>query len=368
MAAERKDGAKMNSERPAIEDAANILDTVQEGYIRLDGEFRFTFINRAAELLFRANRADLIGKTPWDVHPESAGTPLEEGIRRAKAENVIVPFENYYEPWKRWYTLTAMPDSRGGVVVHFLDRTKSKQDITERTRAETRLQAHNERFQRIIENTDAGYFRIGMDGCYEDVNPAWLRMHGFTRKEDAIGLHYSAVQVPEDAAKAQTIVQALTQSECVSAGEFSRLRRDGTIGYHSFSANPVLDGDRTVGIEGFLVDITDLKTAEQEKQHAEERYRALFDSMHEGVALHNLVRSNGIPEDYLLLDVNRRYEEIVGVKHEYVVNKLATEVYGTRGAPYLKEYAAAVESRSPFQFETYFPPMDKHFVVPVRKV
>src|SRR5208283_627330 len=67
------------------------------------------------------------------------------------------------------------------------------EDITERKKAEARLEAQHERFQRIIENTDAGYFRIGMDGCFEDVNPAWLRMHGFTRREDAIGLHFSAV-------------------------------------------------------------------------------------------------------------------------------------------------------------------------------
>src|ERR1039458_1211961 len=57
--------------------------------------------------------------------------------------------------------------------------------------AEARLQAHHERFQRIIENTDAGYFRIGMDGSYEEVNPAWLRMYGFANREEAIGLHFS---------------------------------------------------------------------------------------------------------------------------------------------------------------------------------
>ena len=39
---------------------------------------------------------------------------------------------------------------------------------------------YHERFRRIIENTDAGYFRIGTDGRYEDVNLAWLRLHGFT--------------------------------------------------------------------------------------------------------------------------------------------------------------------------------------------
>src|ERR1039457_5023268 len=231
--------------------------------------------------------------------------------------------------------------------------------------AEARFQAEHDRFQRIIENTDAAYFRIGMNGCFEDVNPAWLRMYGFTRREDAIGLHFSAVQVPEDVAKAESIVEALVRGESVKSGEFSRLRRDRTIGCHSFSAHPVLDGDRVIGIEGFLVDISDRKTAERDRQRIEQRYSALFDSMHEGVAVHMLIFSSGTPDNYVVLDVNRRYEEIVGVRREHVIDRLATDVYGTQDAPYLREYVSVVETGSPMQFETYFSPMDRHFAISV---
>jgi PAS domain S-box-containing protein len=148
--------------------------------------------------------------------------------------------------------------------------------------AEARFQAQHDRFRRIVQNTDAAYFRIGMDGCYEDVNPAWLRMYGFTRREDAIGLHFSAVQVPEDVAKAESIVEALVRGESVKSGEFSRLRRDGTIGYHSFSANPVLDGDRVIGIEGFLVDSTKRKLAAQELEQLQKVFSAAQLAAHFG--------------------------------------------------------------------------------------
>jgi PAS domain S-box-containing protein len=137
------------------------------------------------------------------------------------------------------------------------------EDITERKEVAARLQAQQKRFQSVIENTDAGFYRIGIDGCYEDVNPAWLRMHGFTRREDAIGLHFSAVQAPEDVGKAGEVVEGLMRGGSARSGVFSRLRRDGTIGYHSYSANPVLDGDRMIGVEGFMVDITEQKRAEE---------------------------------------------------------------------------------------------------------
>ena len=244
----------------------------------------------------------------------------------------------------------------------------SVRDTSDRHAAQARLQAQHQRFKSIIENSDAGYFRIGMDGCYEEVNPAWLRMHGFTRKEEAIGLHFSAVQNPEDLAKAEEVATAIMGRESIRGGEFSRMRRDGTVGYHTFSANPVLDGDRVIGIEGFLVDTSDQRTADQARRHTEELYRSLFNSVNEGVALHRLVSADGAPTNYILLDVNRRYEEILGVRREHVANRLATDVYATADAPYLKEYASVVETGEPLRFETHFAPMDKHFVISVARM
>ena len=193
----------------------------------------------------------------------------------------------------------------------------------------------------------------------------WLRMHGFDRKEEIVGRHFTVVQVPEDSEQAKRIAAVLLGGECVSGQEFSRLRRDGTIGYHSFSANPIFDSDKVIGIEGFLVDVTDRRQAQEERRQTERRYRALFDTMNEGVALHTLVYSHGIPVNYRLLDVNRSYEEIVGLKREQVINKLATDAYGAKEAPYLKEYASVVQTGRASRFETYFPPMRKHFLISV---
>ena len=178
----------MNPTQSPIEDATNILDTVQEAYLRLDSEFRFTFINRAAEILLGAPRADLIGRTPWDVRPESAGTPLEEGFRRAKAENRIVSFENYYEPWKRWYTITAMPDSKGGIVVHFLDTSERKR-VDEALHQASEALAKAERHYRIIFNSGSDsvfVLKLGTDGLpgeFIEVNDNACRYLGYSREE-----------------------------------------------------------------------------------------------------------------------------------------------------------------------------------------
>lgn len=123
--------------------------------------------------------------------------------------------------------------------------------------------------------------------------------------------------------------------------------------------NPVFEGGRKTGVSVFCRNVSERKPAE------ELRYRALYDSMHEGVALHKLMCSEGVPQNYRLLDVNRRYEEITGIRREDAIGKLATDVYGTAEAPYLREYASVVQAGSPLQFETYFRPLDGHFVISV---
>jgi PAS domain-containing protein len=41
-----------------------MLDTVSEKYVRFDNEFRFTFVNQAAEVLLGKSRAEGLGTDP----------------------------------------------------------------------------------------------------------------------------------------------------------------------------------------------------------------------------------------------------------------------------------------------------------------
>ncbi|MBN1984104.1 MAG: response regulator [Chitinivibrionales bacterium] len=98
-------------------------------------------------------------------------------------------------------------------------------------------------------------------------------------------------------------------------------------------------------------------------ERSEQRYRTLFNGLREGVAIHRIIYENGTAVNYEIIDVNPSYLSILNIDKTKVLNKKATEVYGTASPPYLKEYAIVAESRTPFTFETYFPPMDKYFFI-----
>ena len=102
----------------------------------------------------------------------------------------------------------------------------------------------------------------------------------------------------------------------------------------------------------------------KELRESENRFRSLYASMAEGMALHALVvDDNGVPVDYRFIDVNPAFESILGLRREAVLGHRATEAYGTERAPYLETYARVATSGNPEQFEAAFAPMGRTFSV-----
>ena len=111
-------------------------------------------------------------------------------------------------------------------------------------------------------------------------------------------------------------------------------------------------------------DITERKQTEETLQKSELRFRMLFESMSEGVCLHELIyNDNRDVIDYRIIDINPKFEKILGFKKEKILNKLASEAYGISKPPFLETYKDVVQSGEPVQFETYFFPLNKHFLI-----
>jgi PAS domain S-box-containing protein len=148
MARVRREAARRESElraeaRQAQEQAAAILESITDGFVALDRDWRFTHVNAQAERINRMRREDLIGKNQWELFPATRGTMLESEWRRAVGEHVAVQFEYYYEPWDSWFQVRAYPSKEGGLSVFF-------HDITARKRAEKVLQAANDELERWV--------------------------------------------------------------------------------------------------------------------------------------------------------------------------------------------------------------------------
>ncbi len=109
-----------------------------------------------------------------------------------------------------------------------------------------------------------------------------------------------------------------------------------------------------------------IRFSEIRSRESEERLRALYASMTEGVALHEIVSdATGKTADYRILEVNPAFEKITGISREQAAGALASGLYGTGKAPYLDIYSKVADTGNPVEFETTFDPMGKCFHISV---
>ena len=109
-----------------------------------------------------------------------------------------------------------------------------------------------------------------------------------------------------------------------------------------------------------------LEEAQIELKDSAKKFTSLFESMTEGVALHELIRdAGGTPVNYRIIDLNPAYLRHTGLSAQKVKGALATEAYGAASPPYLDDYARVAETGCTHSFETYFAPLQKHFGVSV---
>jgi PAS domain S-box-containing protein len=119
-----------NDRRESSERLKNTLESITDGFFKLDREWRFTHVNSETLRLFKKEREDLIGRSLWEIYPKAVGTIFEEQYRKAVRERVSVTFEAISPIMNRWVEVRGYPDG-DGLTVFF-------HDITDRKEAEQR--------------------------------------------------------------------------------------------------------------------------------------------------------------------------------------------------------------------------------------
>ncbi|HEV2913870.1 MAG TPA: ATP-binding protein, partial [Pyrinomonadaceae bacterium] len=187
--AARRERAKLQS---AQQRYSNILESIADGFMALDHEWRLTYMNRQAEPLLQRTREELIGRRIWDEFPVAASTAFYTHYERAVAEQVPVVFEEFYPPLNVWFEVRAYP-SQEGLSVYF-------HDITERRRS---AEALLERARLAELNADMSLALTGADNlkdmlrrCAEAVvehlDAAFARIWTLNKKEGVLELQASA--------------------------------------------------------------------------------------------------------------------------------------------------------------------------------
>jgi len=121
---DRKQAEKALSE--SRQQMVNILESITDGFLALDRQWRFRFLNSQGEKILSRSQSELMGQNIWEMFPETVGSTLERQLQRAVASQVTVEFAEYYPAFKVWLEVRAYPYEEG-LSVDLRDVTEKKE-------------------------------------------------------------------------------------------------------------------------------------------------------------------------------------------------------------------------------------------------
>lgn len=102
-----------------------ILESISDGFLTLNQNWEFIYVNSQAEKYLEKTREELLGQNVWEKFPMSVGTIFETSYRKAVEEKKAVSFEAVSTFSKRWLEVNVYPSAEG-LSVYFRDISERK--------------------------------------------------------------------------------------------------------------------------------------------------------------------------------------------------------------------------------------------------
>ncbi|OUL19762.1 hypothetical protein BV378_31585 [Nostoc sp. RF31YmG] len=107
------------------QEIAQVLAKIGSAFFMLNNQWRYTYVNDKAAELAGINQESFLGKTIWELFPETVNSQLQAELYRAVTEQVAVDFEYFFPISHRWWENHIYP-SENGVAMFITDITQRK--------------------------------------------------------------------------------------------------------------------------------------------------------------------------------------------------------------------------------------------------
>ena len=250
--------------RLLVENANEFIVVAQDGVIK--------FFNSKVVGLLGYSRQELAFKPFIEfIHPEDRQMVAERYLARLRGEELpdVYSFRVVSKTGEvRWVEINAVVINWEGrpATLNFLT------DITERRESEEALKKSEEKLRLMFESINDGIVVTDLNGVIIDANEGAAKIGGFSSREAVLGRSAFELITPRYHEEAAVNLQKTLGKRSFTNMEYTLIRADGSEYPGELSAALLEDASgNPVGFVGVVRDITERKSAEEEKRKLEEQ-------------------------------------------------------------------------------------------------
>jgi PAS domain S-box-containing protein len=270
------------------------------------------FVNSRYASFFSKTKEALIGQNFFQFIPEEQRQKVRHHVSSLSQEKPMVTYEHQVIApdgslrWQQW-TDRAIFDEEGRI----REYQSLGIDITDQRQAEEALKISEKKYRNLVENMNDLIYTVDRDGKVTFVSPSVESLIQYGASE-VMGRHLGEFIHQGDLPLLAENFQRVLSGHG-AANEYRILTKTGDVRWIRTSSQPVYAGDRVIGAQGVVSDITERKEAEEKLRHSEERYRSLLEHAPIGIYYNDFQGK--------FIYGNKKAEDIIGYKSEELLGK-----------------------------------------------
>lgn len=279
-----------------------VLDKMTDGFVTIDTNWNYTYINKTAEQLFQMD-ASIIGTDIWTGEEDGFGVPFHPAYEEAMREQVQKVIPVYISRIDRWFENRIYPSKDG---LHLLFA-----DITERTAEDNRLTESERNTAVLLSNLPGLVYRCRYDsewtilyvseGCYS--------LTGYSTQQllNNRDISFNDLICPEYREKVRESWTYVMKEKTKFREEYPLIKSNGEAIWVMEQGQVIYNENGEVDfLEGLIINIQDRKTRELEVEYLMQfdYLTGVRNRIHFEKELIRLEASGQIPTSIIIGDIN----------------------------------------------------------------